>query len=314
MNRTLQAALGPSFKRPVALFPGDEVRILAPSSPFDEQRFQRGLQVIKDMGLRPALAKNLRARSDYLAGDDAARLADLQEALADPSLKCIWAARGGYGSTRLLPHLGRLRPVTPKLLVGFSDISALHSLWFTHYAMCSLHGPVVTSLADEPANSVGHLKKILFGQAMGTRLKLDAQANQGLRDDVKGSLFATNLSLLAALAGTVFAPDLERCVLVVEEVGERPYRLDRLWTQIRQSGVLAGLEAIVLGYFSDCAEADGVLQAEDGLRRALDGLSVPIYRGVQVGHRAPNFALPLGCDVRVGPGFLRLEQELVLAS
>ena len=311
MISALQQALGADFDRPEALRPGDEVRVLSPSSACDREPFAKGVQRLKDMGLRPTFAKNMRAKSDYLAGDDALRLADLRQALSEPELKFIWAARGGYGATRLLPALAQLRPATPKLLIGFSDISALHALWFSRYGLCSLHAPVVTTLHDEPEDSLGHLHNILTGHAQNLSLPLDAAANSGLPQNIKGTIFASNLTLLATLAGTPYFADLSGCILCVEEVGERPYHLDRLWTQIRQAGLLAGVEAIVLGDFYKCDEKDASLSAEDGLRHALRGLNIAVYRGLQMGHRAPNFALPIGARARLGPGALGFIDNVV---
>lgn len=310
-RRNIFVSAAEDTRCPLAIKKGDRVFVLAPSSPFGDDRFQRGLQVLRDWGLQIIIGQHCHDRADYLAGDDDARLADLKQALGDPELKLIWAARGGYGATRLLPQLAHIRPVRPKLLVGFSDISALHALWLTRYEMASIHGPVLTSLGDEPPDSRDHLWKILSGQATGICLPLDAEANHGLASGLRGTLFATNLSILAALAGSAHTPDLSKCIVVVEEVGERPYRLDRLWTQIRQAGLLGGVEALVLGNFSDCDEPGGVLRAEDGLRRALQGLHIPIYRGLQVGHRSPNFALPVGGRVALSPEGLELLEEIV---
>ena len=314
MSSSFSAQLGLSSVCPAAMQPGDEVRILSPSSAFDEALFAKGLQVIKDMGLRPTLAENLRGRQHYLAGEDAMRLADLRQALSEPDLKFIWAARGGYGATRLLPELAQLRPRTPKLLLGFSDISALHARWFSGFDQASVHAPVLTTLGDEPEDSIAHLQKILRGQARGLRLSLDAEANNQCPQGITGRIFASNLTLLATLAGTPFMPDLSACILVVEEVNERPYHLDRLWTQIRQSGLLAGVEAIVLGDFYHCDEANGQLSAEDGLALGFQGLRIPVYRGLKMGHRAPNFALPIGVRARLQRDSLTFLENVVISS
>lgn len=292
-----------------ALVRGSKVRVVAPASPFDRPRFERGLRRLEELGLQADLSPHLHDSTHYLAGEDADRAQDLVEALEDPRVDAIWCARGGYGSTRLLHRLSSVQPSHPKLLVGFSDISALIALWFSRYDMSAIHGPVITSLADEPAHSVTHLWHVLSGQIAGTRLSLSDTAGA---EGVQGTLYATNLSLLAHLIGTPYLPDLGKCILAVEDVGERPYRLDRLWTQIRQAGVLAGVEAVVLGDFRGCDEADGSILASDALARALDGVTIPVVRGLAIGHGAPNLALPVGVRARIESDALLFLEDSVI--
>ncbi len=296
------------MQRAPALLPGSRVRVIAPASPFDQARFERGLARLAELELEPDLAPHLHERAGSLAGEDDDRASDLIAALEDPSVSAIWCARGGYGTTRLLHRLSQVMPSGPKLLIGFSDISALLALWFTRYDMAAIHGPVLTSLADEPDDSMAHLRRLLRGEATGLRLPLAESPAVG---PIQGTLFACNLTLLATLIGTPYLPDLGRCLLAVEEVGERPYRLDRLWTQIRQAGLLTGVEAIVLGDFHGCDEPDGSLVARDGLDRGLAGVSLPVFRGLQIGHRAPNYALPVGTRARIADGSLELLEEVV---
>jgi len=286
---------------------GSRVRVVAPASAFDRDRFERGLRAVESLGLEPEVPDDVYARSDYLAGEDEQRAEAMIAALEDPAVTTIWCARGGFGTSRLLPRLARVRPSGAKLLIGFSDISALHALWFGRYGMCSVHGPVITSLADEPDHSKQHLWRLLSGGARGATLALDPGFDGPA---ISGTLFATNLSLLAHLIGTPFLPDLSGCILAVEEVGERPYRIDRLWTQLRHANLLAGVAALVLGEFEGCDEPDGSIDADAALRRGLDGVSVPVLRGLAIGHGSPNFALPLGVRTRIDGAVLTIEEEV----
>lgn len=294
------------MKKARPLGPGSRVRVVAPASPFEREKFERGLQAVEALGLVPEVPDDVFARSDYLAGEDPQRAGALAAALEDPAVTAIWCARGGFGATRLLPRLAAVRPSGPKLLIGFSDISALHALWFSRFGMTSIHGPVITSLADEPEPSRQHLWRLLSGQASTLSYAL-APGYAG--PPISGTLYASNLSLLAHLVGTPFLPDLSGCVLAVEDVGERPYRLDRLLTHLRQANLFAGVAALVLGGFLDCDERDGSIRAEDGLRRGLEGVSIPVLRGLCIGHGAPNLALPIGVEVAVEGATLTVLEE-----
>ncbi|MBN2359903.1 MAG: LD-carboxypeptidase [Deltaproteobacteria bacterium] len=292
--------------RPPRLRPGDRVRVVAPASPFDRARFERGRDVLTGWGLQVEVPAGAFSSSAYLAGDDEARAQDLAEALADPAVAAIWCARGGYGSSRILPRIASAVRSGPKLLIGFSDISALIAIWYERFRCVALHGPVVTSLADEPAASRELLWRLLSAEVNGLGYPLDSV---GLRAPVEGPLYVSNLTLLAHLAGTPYCPRLDGCILCVEETGERPYRIDRLWTQLRLAGVLAGVAAIALGDFVDCDEPDGSIVAGDALARGLMEIGVPVVRGLAIGHRAPNSALPVGVRARLEPGRLVLLEE-----
>jgi len=296
----------PAIARPPRLRPGDHVRVVAPASPFDHSAFNRGFERLLSWGLYGEVPDNAFKSSAYLAGDDDERAQDLLDALADPSVSAIWCARGGYGASRLLPRLADARPSGPKLLIGFSDISALIALWYQRLHCVALHGPVITSLADEPAASRDLLWRLLSGSAIGLSYPV---AGPQLTAPVEGTLYASNLTLLAHLVGTPFCPDLDGCILCVEDAGERPYRVDRLWTQIRMAGLLDRVAAIVLGTFSDCDEKDGSIRVDDALARGLADLQVPVARGLPIGHRAPNLALPVGVRARLEPTQLVLLEE-----
>lgn len=295
-----------AIARPPRLRPGDHVRVVAPASPFDHATFNRGFERLLSWGLYGEVPDNAFKRSDYLAGTDDERAQDLLDALADPSVAAIWCARGGYGASRLLPRLTDAWPSGPKLLIGFSDVSALIALWYQRLHCVAVHGPVITSLADEPAESRDLLWRLLSDSVDGLSYPVECP---GLAAPVEGTLYASNLTLLAHLIGTPFCPDLSGCILCVEDIGERPYRIDRLWTQIRMAGLLDGVVAIVLGKFDDCDEKDGSIGVESALQRGLAGVGVPVARGLAIGHRAPNLALPVGVQARLEAGQLVLIEE-----
>jgi muramoyltetrapeptide carboxypeptidase len=285
--------------------------VVAPGSPFEPAAFQAGLAVLRDrLGLVPRLRDDIAARTGYLAGDDARRLEEWREAVADGEARAIFCARGGYGAMRLLPAIdpAPLR-ARPRLLVGFSDVTALHGL-LNRAGLATVHGPVVTQLGRAPADAVAHLEALLLGRASrpgpwdppapGAGLTGAATITPGR---ASGPLLGGSLTLLAHLCGTPYLPPLEGAILALEDVGERPYRLDRYLTQLRLSGALDRLAGVAVGQLTDCDGGDGA--AAEVVRRLVRALGVPAVEGFPFGHEDRNLALPLGPRatlVAPGPG------------
>jgi muramoyltetrapeptide carboxypeptidase len=294
----------PAPLRPRALRAGARLRIAAPSGPVPEDRLAAGLAALAPVVAGEiSLAPNLGARAGYFAGDDPARLVALQAALADPEVDAVLCARGGYGLTRLLPLLDPSRlAAAPKLIVGFSDVTALLAWALARAGLASVHGPVVAQLATIAEEDRERLALLLAGEDPGA---LVADAGAVLRGGcVEGTLVAGNLEVLRSLVGTRFLPDLSGCVLALEEVGERPYRIDRALTQLLTSGALRGVRGVAVGQLVACEEpASGNPDsptAEQVVLERLGVLGVPVVTGFPFGH-APtrNAALPFGTRVRL---------------
>jgi muramoyltetrapeptide carboxypeptidase len=272
--------------------------VVAPASPFDPEAFQAGLAVLRGpLGLRPRFRPDVTARAGYLAGDDARRLDEWREAVSDREARAIFCARGGYGTMRLLPAVDPAPLLaSPKLLVGFSDVTALHAL-LNRAGLATVHGPVVTQLGRAPADAVEHLAALLSGAAPrpvawgapapGSGLTGGATVTPGR---ARGPLLGGSLALLAHLCGTPWFPPLEGAILLLEDVGERPYKLDRYLTQLSLSGALSGLAGVAVGQLSDC----GGEEAAEVVRRMVRALGVPSAEGFPFGHEDRNLALPLG--------------------
>jgi muramoyltetrapeptide carboxypeptidase len=282
------------MRRPPPLRAGDVVRVIAPGSGFEPAHFEAGLRVLRDrLALRPRFRDDITAREGYLAGDDRRRLAEWDEAVADPEARAIFCARGGYGAMRLLPGLDPAPLLAaPKLLVGFSDVTALHAR-LNAAGLVTLHGPVVTQLGRAPAEAVDHLAALLFGAADGD------PAGRGLPGTAtigpgraSGPLLGGSLTLLAHLCGTPWQLSLRGAILFFEDVGERPYKLDRYLTQLRWSGALDGIAGVAVGQLSGCDGGDG--EAAATVRRLVGALGVPAIEGLAAGHEDRNLALPLG--------------------
>jgi muramoyltetrapeptide carboxypeptidase len=274
--------------------------VIAPASPFDPDAFARGMEVLASrFGLRPRVRPDVTARRAYLAGDDARRLEEWREAVTDPDARAIFCARGGYGTMRILPGIDPAPLLErPKMLVGFSDISALHAA-LNRAGLATVHGPVVTQLGRMPEDALVHLEALLSGSALRPGAWDVPAPGAGLvgtgtlrAGRATGPLVGGTLMIVAHLMGTPFAPPLEGAILFIEEVGERPYRVDRCLAQLRLSGALDHVAGIAVGQLTGCDDG-GVLGA-DVVREAALALGVPAIEGLPAGHVDPNFALPFG--------------------
>ncbi|MCW2877204.1 MAG: peptidase LD-carboxypeptidase [Sphaerisporangium sp.] len=279
---------------PARLRPGDRVAVVAPSGPVDPVRLARGRQVLTEIGLDVVVMPRVLNRRGHLAGSDAGRAADLQEAWCDPDVRAVVCARGGYGATRLLdlldwPAMGAARP---KILLGSSDVTALHQAFAVRLGVASCFGPMPAceTLADaegpEPA-SLAHLCSSLFAMDMPAPV---AGGQVIVRGHAEGPLTGGNLSLLAALCGTPYAMRAQGRIVLLEDVGEDPYRVDRMLTQLLQAGCLNGALGVALGSWVGCGDPMGVLVER------LAPLGVPMIAGLPIGHGSPQFTAWLGAD------------------
>ena len=292
--------------KPPAVRPGDRLAVVAPASPFSGEAFDAGVGELRRLGFDPVFDARVFDRRRYRAGDAAARAAALMTAWMDPGIPAILAARGGYGSVELLPFLSvdAMRQ-SPKLLVGFSDITALLAFLTTRCGIVALHGPCVAAGLDggpaayDESTFVGALTR---GEPLGL---LAAPALEALSPgEAVGPLYGGNLTQLAASLGTPYAFDPPAgCVLFLEDVGERPYRIDRLLTQLAFSGVLERAGAVVFGQLPGCDEPDGTVTARDVVADALHRFPGPVLWGLPAGHTVgPALTLPLGVRARVAAG------------
>ncbi|WP_075098035.1 S66 peptidase family protein [Sandaracinus amylolyticus] len=285
-----------SSLRPRALRPGAHVRVIAPSSPFDMQDFARGVDRLRAR-YRVTYDEQIGARAGYLAGDDARRLRELEDAIGDPDVDCIVAARGGYGAMRIASSIDPARVAAqPKLLVGFSDVTALHALW-ARAGVCSLHASMVAALGR---GSHAMLARWIESVEGAREHAFEGLAPIGAsRDVVEAKVIGGNLALLAAMTGTPLAPPLDGAILFVEDVGEAPYRVDRMLTQLRLSGALARVAGVLVGTFTRCAASADGTTVETVIAERLGDLGVPVLTGLPCGHVDEPLELPLGARARI---------------
>jgi len=300
--------------KPNLLRRGDRVRLIAPASPFDHDAFRAGQRVLEGLGVVPVVGRDEFARDGFLAGSDQRRAEKLTEALGEEETRAVWCIRGGYGTARLLPllDLPSLRR-HPKLLIGFSDVTALLVQLARPGGFVTIHGPVITQLPRLPATNLRWLKALLFGTRAPQRLPL-GRTRTLVPGKAEGTLVAGNLSTLASLAGTPFAPDLRGTVLCLEDVNEEAYRLDRLFWQIVSAGLLKGVRGVVVGELVGCKPGgSGRHSARRVLERAIAALGLPAFSGAAFGHGRRNLALPVGVRacLDAGAGTLTLLEPAV---
>lgn len=328
-----QAALSSGSKPPVKrrlvkpkrLAKGDTVAIISPSGSLDAEELEKSVQNLTGFGFRVKVGRNAGKINGFLAGTDGERLEDLHWAFADREIDAIWCSRGGYGASRLLPYINfNLIRRNPKILIGYSDITALHLAIYEKCGLVTFHGPVAASTFSDYSKK--HSLELLMNPSTNYKVELAPvvqplptetqteetapnQASGALKDAnlykteiitdgvCRGRLVGGNLSLLAALAGTPFAlKSLKGKILFIEDVNEQPYRIDRMLTQLRQTVDLKQAEGIALGVFRGCnPRGDAPTQSLiDVLKDNLGNLGIPVIYGLSFGHIRNQFTLPMG--------------------
>jgi muramoyltetrapeptide carboxypeptidase len=298
--------------RPAKLSSGSRVALIAPAGPLLERDdLTRAESLCRALGYVPVLGKNAYARHGYLAGDDAARIDDLNSALQDPAIHGIWCIRGGYGVTRILDRVD-YQAITrhPKPIVGFSDITALLNAVTATTGVVTFHGPVARAVM--PGFAQVHFERVLSRPVAGGRLGRlpeppDVLIPQEHRiftlrgGTASGPLFGGNLSLLQCLIGTSWLPDLDGALLFLEDVGERLYRVDRMLAHLRAAGILSRLAGVLVGRFTEMQRGgtDGALGFDEVLRTYFDPLGIPVACGFPIGHIEAQWTLPLGVSARL---------------
>jgi muramoyltetrapeptide carboxypeptidase len=288
--------------KPKALRPGDLVGVCAPSGAVDPERLARGVAALEALGLRVRVPDGLAgARDLFMAGSVQRRLDELYALFGDPDVAAIACARGGAGVLQLLPRLDPERLLARSaIFVGYSDLTPLHALLNAH-GRVSFHGPMVARDFADGLADLDSFRATVMGE--GPPLSLAGEPLVALRaGSGEGPLAGGCLSLLASLVGTPWAlrpPD--GAVLFLEDWDEPPYRLERLLWQVRVAGLFEGARGVVFGEMQGCATGPDVpYRLEDVLRRALEGLDVPVALGLSSGHTTrPNLTLPLGARARL---------------
>ncbi|WP_086560238.1 S66 peptidase family protein [Streptomyces africanus] len=285
--------------RPPRLAPGARVAVVAPSGPVPEERLQAGLDVLRGWDLDPVVAPHVLGRHrefDYLAATDAQRAADLQNAWCDPAVAAVLCARGGYGAQRMLDLLDweAMRAAGPKVFAGFSDITVLHQAFATRLGLVTLYGPAAAGVDFlKHGRAQEHLRATLFDpESVRTVTAVSPGGTALVPGRARGVTLGGCLSLLASDLGTPHAlPGARGGLLLIEDVGESPYRVDRYLTQLLRTGWLDGVAGLVLGSWAACGPYEELRAV---LADRLGGLGVPVVEEFGFGHGEGALTMPLG--------------------
>ncbi len=282
------------MRKPPPLRAGDTLGVIAPSSPFDEDQFQRGIAVLHSMGFQTMEGEHLRARNSHLAGTDRQRLADVEAMAANDDVAGIIAARGGFGALRFGSLLDcDLFRRSPKTFIGYSDLTVLLSALNRRASLIAFHGPMVTSLPRiTDAARASFLAMITAEQFPPLEWDLTVEIRGGTAE---GMLAGGNLTTLCHLMGTPLEPSFDGCILLLEDINEPLYRVDRMLTQFRLAGKLAGVKGVLLGEFT------GLNDPEKLWELVLESVPprVPVWGNMPAGHGADNHTWPLGATARM---------------
>jgi muramoyltetrapeptide carboxypeptidase len=277
--------------KPRRLVKGDTVCIIAPARKVSREQIDHAIRTLAAWGLNVLLGDNLfRQSHTYLAGTDEERFSDFQKAINDPTVKAIFSARGGYGAGRILDSLNLSSLQTsPKWIVGFSDITSVHLKLF-HTDIMSVHGtmPILFGLNDSAA-SVESLRQILFEDLASLSFP---SATANIQGTASGRLIGGNLSLVIDSLGTSSEPDTRDCILLIEEIDEYKYRVDRMMNHLKRAGKLEGLKGLVVGHMTDIKESE--LPFSESIEQIIldktRDYRYPIAFGCPSGHDNPNRA------------------------
>jgi len=277
---------------PARLKPGDKIGVVAPASPFDRKTFHRGIRVLENMGFAPYVPEGVFEKKGYLAGADDRRAERINSLFRDTTVRGIICARGGFGSLRLLALLDyKTIRKNPKVFVGFSDVSALLTAVYERCGLVCFHGPMVTTLADATAKA----RKALSGAvASDQKVRLTSAHAVSIRaGKATGPVLGGNLTTLTHLLGTPFVPVFKGHILILEEINEAPYRLDRMLTQMKLAGCFKGLAGLVLGSFKNCGIKKDIYEIVADMFRHE---KFPILAGFGFGHVRGNPTIPIGMN------------------
>jgi len=282
---------------PAYLQPGDKVAIVCPAS-FIRGNIDVGIRTLESWGLEVVVGQTVSTAYHQFAGDDSLRAADLQWALDDPSIKAVFAARGGYGSVRIIDQIDfSAFEKQPKWLVGFSDITVLHSHIQRNYKIATIHGQMPKSFESGTEASLDTLRKALFGDNIDFTYTQSAFPNRP--GEATGKLIGGNLAILLSILGSDSDPKYSNKILFIEDVGEAYYAVDRMLWALKRAGKLRKLKGLIVGGFSSMKDNDPAFgqSVEEIVWDKVKEYDFPVAFGYPAGHIDDNHALILGRKV-----------------
>lgn len=306
--------------KPPRLEQGQTIGVIGSAGPMQPERLNRGIEYLEQRGFRVKPGSHIHDRYGYLAGTDEARLEDLHTLISDPEVHAVFCTRGGYGTPRLLHRIDyNLFRQHPKILVGYSDITALQLALLARANLVTFTGPMV---AVEMGKGISEFTENHFWETLQS-----TQPPKRMRDvsgplqiiqsgTAWGRLLGGCLSLVTTLVGTSFLPDLNGCILVLEDIGEEPYQVDRRLMQLKLSGILDKISGLVFGQFQDCEpeKPDESLSLEQVIREVVSDLNIPVVMNLPYGHIDTKYTLPVGVKAYLNAeeGYLEISESGVV--
>lgn len=305
--------------KPKLLKRGDVIGIIAPASPpSDEQSLNRGIEYLEKLGYRIVLGKHVSDRYGYLAGKDVDRANELNDFFSNKNIKAIFVLRGGYGSSRILPYINyNLIKRNPKIFVGYSDITAIHLALYKKCRMLTFSGPM---LEPDFSKKIAPNVEELFWRLLTSNSPIEnilsystKSIHLSFNKKIYGRIIGGNLSIITSLIGTQYFPELKDKILILEDIDERPYRIDRMLTQLKLSGNLKRIKCIVLGDFSSCIEKKNVpsLKLDEIFKDVLR--EIPLVQNFEFGHLQTSLPIPFGIKIEISENFLRFVEPAVVS-
>jgi muramoyltetrapeptide carboxypeptidase len=295
--------------KPRPLQPGDTIAVVAPASPMQVSKLETGLDYLKKQGYRIELGEHIFDSYGYLAGHDKDRMNDLLAMFASPNVDAIISCRGGYGTPRLLDSIDyNIIAKNPKIFVGYSDLTALQLAIWKHTNLVTFSGPMV---AVEMASEILPFTETYFWRLLCQNRMDDlfnADQKQSLQilqpGKAKGVLLGGCLSLVSSIIGTKHQPDFTGAILILEDIGEQPYRIDRYLAQLQSAGIFQQVNGIILSQFVDCLEKEGepTLTLDEIFHDYFSSLSIPVVSNFLYGHTPKKFTIPFGVTIEIDTG------------
>ncbi len=280
---------------PPPLCKGDTIGLVAPAGPWEEEDFARGMGILSDLGFEVKFARSLATKEGYLAGSDEHRSALFHEIWRDPQVKAVLSVRGGYGSLRILESLDySLIQSCPKIFIGFSDITALHSAIAQKTGLVTFHGPMLTTLGKSDKESVHAFFDMLCRGEIRPIRPLSLEILKP--GNASGVLAGGNLTTAVHLLATPYETSWQNKIVFLEDTGEAPYRIDRMLTHLKTAGRLQGIKGLILGSFTNCGDREMIWQRVVQLCRDDN---FPVWANFPIGHGVQNMIVPVGLQAHM---------------
>jgi muramoyltetrapeptide carboxypeptidase len=309
--------------KPKKLESGDLIGIISPaSSPDKLEKIENGVKYLEKLGYRVKIGENVGKVHGYLAGTDDERLSDLHSMFKDKNVKAIFSIRGGYGSGRLLDKIDYgLIKKNPKIFVGYSDITSLQMAILKKTGLITFAGPM---LATDFSSAVNEFAEENFWSVITSSKKIGKLHNP--REEKfyalnsgrgEGPILGGNLAVLGSLMGTDYLPNLKNSILLLEDIGETPYRIDRLLNHLKLAKVFELVKGVILGRFVDCYEKDKskeTIKLNEVIEHYFSGLKIPVLYSFSHGHIKENLTIPFGltCKLNTSRGFVEILENAVI--